>query len=451
MAAAAQPVHASVVVFNDIAAVLLYLLIVAAVNLAVGYCLAVLLGSSRSKNEQAVAATQARVAHPAASIDAVPAPKPSAAPSPLAVDQIPTHWRGALEEAGEVRSFLEASVQIMRLEVGRYRDRLITIDGMLRKCLREPRYEPLITCVGELQEANEDWLRTQAEAMATLQAKGSQLGETAVMSASLGEILREQASQIETTSGNIELLDLQSDPKLAAARMIAEVCNLLDLAHRLRDRMLESLVSILHHDRRLMALDPERLMDAATGVYNRLGMERMLEGWWANDPARARQASFALVDVDRLGRINEEHGPLVGDRAINHLGRLVSEALRHNRGSDVAGRLGGQTFALFFGDTAPQNVVTALERIRQTMGANQFLSGQQEVPLHVTCGIIEVGAHDTSTTLCQRAMQTLRDAKRAGRDLTLWDGGSGAVVVEPPPCEVTADTVRLDRDLSPVG
>jgi hypothetical protein len=51
-------------------------------------------------------------------------------------------------------------------------------------------------------------------------------------------------------------------------------------------------------------------------------------------------------------------------------------------------------------------------------------------------------------TLHQRAAQTLREAKRAGRNLTLLHTRAGATVVEPPVCEVKAGVVRLDEESS---
>jgi diguanylate cyclase (GGDEF)-like protein len=453
--------------------VLLYLLTVAVANLALGYGLGMYLRRKRSKaaaaplpamsaGEEAAAVAATVQTAPLLPLDpsgtaSLPGSPPlqAAAVATIAsgrkpaqvAQELSAQWQQALREAAEGASFLEASIQIMRLEVGRYRERLVNVDGLLRKCLRNPKLEPLIVCVGELQEANDGWLRTQAEGIAALQAGGSQFSDMAAQGGGLAEILHEQTAQIEATCSDLERLDLRSDVGEASGRIIAEVCKLLDIAHRLRDRMLESMVNVLHQEQRLLALDPNRLVDAAAGVHNRLGLERMLAGWWDADPVRSRQASFALVDIDRLGRINEEHGPVVGDSAISHIGRRIGENLRRNRGFDVAGRLAGQTFAMFLADTAPQDVVLVVERIRQGVMANQFLFEGQDVELSVTCAIVEVGADDTSASLRQRAMQLLRGAKRAGRNLTLLQGPGGATVVEPPNCQVTSAIVRLDQDL----
>src|SRR5205823_10826334 len=126
---------------------------------------------------------------------------------------------------------------------------------------------------------------------------------------------------------------------------------------------------IFERQGQLMEVEPRRLIDSATGLNNRLGLERVLAEWTA-DPANSRRASFALMDIDRMGRVNEEHGPLVADRVIAEVGRLVTETLRRDRGFDAVARLSGQILAVFLGDTEAPNAGLALERVRQTIQAH---------------------------------------------------------------------------------
>ncbi len=423
---------------------LLYLLIVSALNLAVGYGLALVV--LRAKGGVAASPAPAAVETTAPPPPAAPAIAAEPAPAPFSLDELPQEWLPALQEAGEIRSLVEGSIHVLQSEAARYRDRLVEIDGVLRRCLREPQIELLIMCLGELQQANADWLEKQNQAVEVLQAKRGRHGDMNPISVGLEEILMEQTAQIETTCSNVKLLDLHSDVQAGAARLVSEVCKLLEMCHRLQDRLQESLLGVLMHGGRLMELNPQRLIDPATKIHNRLGLERMLGGWWADDPSRSRQATFALVDIDRLRRINEQWGPLIGDRLAAHVGRRIAQTLRSNRGFDVAGRLSGQTFAMFLGDTGPSNATVPLERIRQTIAAQRFLLGEQEIEVRVTCGIVEVHREDTTITLCQRAMQTLREAKRAGRNLTLLRTSTGVTVVEPPACQVRSQVVRLDEE-----
>jgi diguanylate cyclase (GGDEF)-like protein len=265
------------------------------------------------------------------------------------------------------------------------------------------------------------------------------------LSASLEEVLAEQTAQIDTTCSNVKLLDLHSDVQAGAARLVGEICKLLELCHRLRDRLQDSLLGLLIHEGRLAGTERQRLIDPATNVYNRLGLERALAEWWKGDPTGSRKAAFALVDIDHLRRINEQWGPLVGERLAARVGRRIAQTLRSNRGFDVAGRLGGQTFAMFLGDTEPDKATIPVERVRQTVAAQRYLLGDQELEVRVTCGVVEVVGGDTTATLCQRAMQTLREAKRAGRNLTLLNTSAGVTVVEPPACDVRPQVVRLDE------
>jgi diguanylate cyclase (GGDEF)-like protein len=260
------------------------------------------------------------------------------------------------------------------------------------------------------------------------------------------EILLEQTAQIEAAAEAIKSLDLRSDAQASSARLIAEICKLLELCHRLRDRLQESLLAILVQQDRLKELDAERLLDPASKIHNRLGLERKLAQWWADDPSRSRTAAFALVDIDRLRRVNEQWGPQIGDRLVTHVGRRIAQRLRVTRGFDVPSHLSGQTFAMFLGDTTAENATIPLEHIRQAIQFQRFMVGDQDIEVRVTCAVVEVNGEDTTTTLCQRATQTLREAKRAGRNLTLLHTTAGVMVIEPLHCPVKCEMVRLDEE-----
>src|SRR5687768_6721986 len=72
---------------------------------------------------------------------ALPPPEPAAAPieEPFVAEQdLPPQWLSVLSNPNDCKSFVEASVQVLRLDVGKYRDRLVTIDGEVRQCVRTP-------------------------------------------------------------------------------------------------------------------------------------------------------------------------------------------------------------------------------------------------------------------------------------------------------------------------
>jgi diguanylate cyclase (GGDEF)-like protein len=368
---------------------------------------------------------------------------PAAPPAP---DDIPAEWHELLDKELGTNSFVEASIQVLRLEVGKYRELLVSIDQRVRQMVTTPDLEALQHCLLDLREANRQWLQKQNEATNHLQARKGKLGDYAQLGNQLEEVLLAQAAQIETSCTNIELLDLAADVAAGSRRMISETAKLLDQCHALRDAMHESMVAILSQERRLSTIDRKLQIDALTGLCNRSGFERALQQWWFDDPSRKRLASIGLIDLDRLGRCNEGHGPIVGDHLLRATARLLTNLLRQNRGHDLAFRFAGQQFIAFLGDTGPHSATSCLERIRQTIQSSKFLLHESELPVTVTCGVTEILADDSSRTLLERAQKTLRAAKKAGRNQTYLHDGTEPQPVKPPEYQVLPRTVRLDFD-----
>ena len=434
----------------------LYVFIVAALNLCLGYALAVYL-APRFGLVRAAAATSTNAAQP--SIAAAPAPhvRPEAdtpvlpaSPSPTFVPpvleptpEIPQAWLDLLDESAQSNSFVEAAVHVLKLEVGRYRDELIRIDARVRQSLAAPDAAAIDECLVELKQCNVDWLARQQEAASHLSNQQGNLGEFSSMGTSLEETLLEQTAQIETTCSNIEHLDFASDPTAGCQRLIGEISKLLDMAHNLRDRMHESLLAIVLHDKRLDTLDKRLQVDGLTGLYNRSGMEVVFHEWWLDDPSRIRLASVAMLDLDRFGRLNELHGVTVGDRVLRGFAELLQDLIRKDRGFDVMCRFSGQRFVVFFGDTGPRAANSEIERIRQTIEATSFEYNDAEIQVTVSCGVTEVTAADSTMTLFERLRKTMREAKKAGRNGTCLDDGTGPSIVEPPTFEVKGRIVRL--------
>ena len=101
--------------------------------------------------------------------------------------------------------------------------------------------------------------------------------------------------------------------------------------------------------------------DPLTGLHNRRGLEEEL----AREEARARRygipAAVALLDVNRLKTINDDHGHPAGDAVL----QAVATALRHTaRAADVVARVGGDEFAVLLLGAGNAGAALFLERVR---------------------------------------------------------------------------------------
>lgn len=362
------------------------------------------------------------------------------------IDAIPPEYIGMLQgESIVANSLVEASAEVLRLEVGKYRDALIEIDNQLRAMDDSPDSGLLEVITVELEDLNRDWLNKQAEAASTLDSNQDALGEYSDIGGSLNMVLMEQAAQIETTISNIEQFDLSSDPADGRRRLLQEISRLIDLAHDLRDKMQDTLLTILRAERRLADIDRKMQFDGLTKLHNRNGLEVVFYEWWRADIRRERIVSVGLLDIDNLRKINERFGALAGDRLLAEFGRLLGELIRKDRGFDIVARSTGQQFVIFFGDTGPRNATSSVERIRQTLEATRFNLDGEDVEMMVSIGITEVVADDTTTKVTKRLEKAMRVAKRNGRNCTVIDEGNGPAPITPPEYKVVGRTINVEE------
>jgi len=104
----------------------------------------------------------------------------------------------------------------------------------------------------------------------------------------------------------------------------------------------------------------ETRTDFMTGLANRKEFERALDRAIAAAGRHKRPLTLVLLDLDRLKRINDEHGHQAGDTAIHAVGSALQRTVR---ASDTSARLGGDEFGLAMPETTLEQAVEVLHRI----------------------------------------------------------------------------------------
>ncbi|HEY1421849.1 MAG TPA: MASE1 domain-containing protein [Candidatus Acidoferrum sp.] len=96
--------------------------------------------------------------------------------------------------------------------------------------------------------------------------------------------------------------------------------------------------------------------------------------------SRSRQ-SFAIIlfDLDRLKKINDTHGHLVGSRALCRLADILR---LHSREIDLAARYGGDEFVLVLPETSAEAAIHVASRV-----SGRLRNDGQEPPLSVSAGV----------------------------------------------------------------
>jgi len=156
--------------------------------------------------------------------------------------------------------------------------------------------------------------------------------------------------------------------------------------------------------------------DSLTGILNRRGFFDMAEIEYDRYKRYSTTFSFAIIDMDKLKKINDQHGHPAGDLALQTLIEFINHG---KRSSDIFGRLAGDEFGLIMPGTHLETAHNLLARIHKQL-ANQelILPDKQPITLTFSVGITEVKPEDKNfDDIYRRADNALLSAKNKGRNL----------------------------------
>ena len=129
-----------------------------------------------------------------------------------------------------------------------------------------------------------------------------------------------------------------------------------------------------------------------------------------------------LLDIDRFKKINDIHGHAIGDEVLRKLALIVSQTCRE---SDVAGRVGGEEFAILLPHTDLDSAQELAERLRQQMEKAVIHLEQGEVKFTASFGVAQARAScESIEALVATADKAMYSAKQRGRNSVVVAGAS---------------------------
>lgn len=148
--------------------------------------------------------------------------------------------------------------------------------------------------------------------------------------------------------------------------------------------------------------------DPLTGIRNRRGF---LDA--ARDVLRGdSNAVLAVIDIDHFKLINDQFGHQVGDELLKAVAQRLDGATRR---TDVAGRWGGEEFAVLLPGTTLEEARNIIERLRATVALDETLL-MQAWPVTFSCGLATVRDFGQFEDAVRRADAALYAAKNSGRN-----------------------------------
>ncbi len=170
----------------------------------------------------------------------------------------------------------------------------------------------------------------------------------------------------------------------------------------------------LEGERRLIQL---ATIDPLTGLMNRGAFDQALEREFDRAVRYGRPLSLLLLDLDHFKQVNDTWGHPVGDRVLAQVAVAIRSCLRH---VDLAGRHGGEEFAVVLTETNAEGATVAAERLRHAIGGLAMAVGEEPVKVTASVGVVTWSPLIGSPAeMVEAADKTLYRAKHAGRNRTV--------------------------------
>lgn len=163
-------------------------------------------------------------------------------------------------------------------------------------------------------------------------------------------------------------------------------------------------------------LKKEAQMDAKTGLLNARYFARLFTAEAERAARFERPLALIMADLDLLRNINNTYGHLAGDAVLAGIGEIIRREIREY---DIAGRFGGEEFAIVLPEAGPGEARAIAERLRQAVEAVGFAIPTSPTPIHATMslGVANFPSDArTPTELIHEADLAVYRAKLQGRN-----------------------------------
>ncbi|MDH6265004.1 diguanylate cyclase (GGDEF)-like protein [Rhizobium sp. SG_E_25_P2] len=159
-------------------------------------------------------------------------------------------------------------------------------------------------------------------------------------------------------------------------------------------------------------------IDPLTGLYNRRGLDQALR------PAQGREAWSGVIvvtDIDHFKQVNDRFGHAAGDRVIAAFALEIRTSIPAGA---VAARLGGEEFVICIPNAGLAEAGVLAHGIRLRFAGRDWRQFGIDRQITASFGVAKMQAeNDNLQAALDRADQCLYEAKGAGRNMVVVEGG----------------------------
>ncbi len=157
--------------------------------------------------------------------------------------------------------------------------------------------------------------------------------------------------------------------------------------------------------------------DSLSGLYNRAEFMNLAQREFALAKRNNEELSLLIMDLDNFKIINDTFGHAAGDEMIREMGSIILSSFRK---TDIAGRIGGEEFAVVLKNASLEEAKKVAEQFRETVARRKVIYGEQEISFTVSIGVAAIrGNTDDINNIedtLKMADNALYKAKAKGRN-----------------------------------
>ncbi|MBQ7584210.1 MAG: diguanylate cyclase [Lachnospiraceae bacterium] len=177
------------------------------------------------------------------------------------------------------------------------------------------------------------------------------------------------------------------------------------------DVLLSRVSNILQTVDQIQGLKKAAETDPMTGLLNKASVQSEI-----NNACRKSRGALMMIDLDSFKPVNDIYGHDMGDKVLIRFAEIICSAIR---GTDIAGRMGGDEFVVFCQNVTDEDVIAEKTRyINEHIveSAKEFMGDDMSIPIGASIGC-SIAPKDGSDflTLFKKADKALYSVKQNGK------------------------------------
>jgi len=154
--------------------------------------------------------------------------------------------------------------------------------------------------------------------------------------------------------------------------------------------------------------------DKLTQLYNRGYWEETLDIEFERCKRSSQVSTLVMFDIDHFKKVNDSYGHQAGDEVIRNTSKTLLSNLRK---TDVAGRYGGEEFAVILTNTEAHTAMYFAERLRKRIESQIVTHDGVDIHYTISLGVAEISQDmENHQQWIEASDSALYESKHGGRN-----------------------------------